>query len=723
MPEGIDEEKFLHDEDYDEPFNKQNLNHRTMVHDRFRPIASLDGMWSFTLDRYDSGLRQGWYANCHILPEQRTEPWDYDLHNGETIRIPSNWNFDRPQYFHYEGSAWYGKQIGLRDLFTDAELSALCCSDATLPDGKKAESPTDLCAWLKTRRILLRIGAANYDTKVFVNGEFVGNHYGGSTPFYVDITEHGTQNLFAALDSVSSQESPLSILELLTATPAVDHTDLLLLCVNNDRQLDRVPMRHCDWFQYGGIYRETGLLRLNSSGFIRTFRVALVPDETLRTVEIMVEVEVDEALADAAMVEVRVTWNGDCTQSMILEHDSLSVTGTKPLVSNGSTNILKFCATLPRAPDVAALWSPEDPVLHLFEAKLCLNTSNGRHIATLLDSVIDHIGLREIRRSGRRLLLNGRPLRLRGICAHEDDADLGKVTSEQDIRQRLRHAKDLHCNFMRLAHYPHHEMATQLADEIGLLLWTEIAVYWAIDFDSEKTYADAENQLLEMIRRDWNRASVVCWGVGNENEDTDRRLVFMRRLVDAARAEDPWRLVGAACLLNREARRMADRLAESLDVVGINEYYGWYYPDALLNMREIALNYRLERPLVITETGAGAVAGHHDLDWKKKGIIDHERDEDGDPMPRIFTEEHQVTVYRQQFRAVKEMGDKLQGFCPWLLYDFRTERRKNALQKDFNRKGLIDRDKRTKKQAYYALQKFYAPKDSGGDGWGHCGSY
>jgi ABC-type maltose transport system permease subunit len=91
-----------------------------------------------------------------------------------------------------------------------------------------------------------------------------------------------------------------------------------------------------------------------------------------------------------------------------------------------------------------------------------------------------------------------------------------KVTT----RRRFADAKELGCNFLRLAHYPHSELAAQLADELGFLLWEEIPVYWAIDFENQATYHDAENQLLELIQRDQNRASVIIWSVGNENAAT-----------------------------------------------------------------------------------------------------------------------------------------------------------------------------------------------------------
>lgn len=126
----------------------------------------------------------------------------------------------------------------------------------------------------------------------------------------------------------------------------------------------------------------------------------------------------------------------------------------------------------------------------------------------------DRVGFREIAVRGHDILLNGRSIRLRGIAVHEDDLALGRVTTETDLRRRFADARDLGCNFLRLAHYPHHERAAELADELGFLLWSEIPVYWAIDFANPATRTDAENQLRELILRDANRASVIVWGVG-----------------------------------------------------------------------------------------------------------------------------------------------------------------------------------------------------------------
>ena len=576
----------LHDEDYDRPFNVRNLNSDGMIASRNRPRQSLNGTWTFTIDRCDTGLRQGWYNDCYQAIEERTAPWDYDIWNGETANLPSCWNLTKPEYLHYEGSVWYGRQVSY------------------VPEHAG-------------ERVFLRIGAAHYDTKVFVNGAFLGNHYGGSTPFFIELTTH------------------------------LRGENWLFLCVNNERNLERVPMRHTDWFNYGGVFRDVDLLRLPDV-FIKDFFIRLVPDGHFGHIE--------------AEMKLSSEVDGEAELSL----PELGINLQLPVCKGRATLIFEA------SPE---LWSPNKPRLYN------VNVRFGR------DALSEMVGFREVRTEGRTILLNGEPIKLKGICAHEDDENLGRVSHDKDIRRRFAHAKELGCNFMRLAHYPHHERVAEIADEVGLLLWEEIPVYWSIAFENQSTFADADNQLRELILRDRNRASVIAWGVGNENADTDPRLAFMQKLVETARKLDPSRLVAAACLVNPTARKVEDRLATHLDLVGINEYYGWYEPN-FADLAMIGESYDLDRPLIITETGADAPVGRRS----------NER--------ALFSEDQMLACYEAQFETIAEI-DAVKGFCPWILYDFRTERRKNSFQQGWNRKGLIDKDKATKKLAFGALQRFY----------------
>ncbi|GAK59864.1 beta-glucuronidase [Candidatus Vecturithrix granuli] len=582
----------IHDEHYEERYNRQNLNHTTMICDAGRPREQLNGRWHFSVDPYDTGLRSDWYKYTPADLQEKHLPWDYEPDGGDVVTLPTCWNMCRPEYFYYEGSAWYAR-----------EFSYL------------ADDPEE--------RIFLRIGAANYNAMIFLNHEYLGNHYGGSTPFFVELTGK------------------------------LRSKNLIQICVNNSRTLDRVPMRNTDWFNYGGIYRDVELLRVPKD-FIKAFRIALAPHESFQ--EILFAVTVSD---ETAQDEIRL-----CIPELGVDQVFA--------LKNG-----KIEGTLTAAPK---LWSPDNPKLY------------DVNVYFRQDHIAEKIGFRQIQVQGVEILLNGKPIFLRGMSVHEDDAVMGKVSDREDLLRRFNHAKELSCNFLRLAHYPHHELAAKLADELGLLLWEEIPVYWAIDFENPATYQDAENQLRELITRDINRASVIIWSVGNENADTDARLTFMGNLARTAKQYDPTRLVSAACLVNKAKLKIEDRLADVLDLIGLNEYYGWYEPH-YEELAQLLENSQPDKPVIITETGAGALAGHHGT------------------TSDMFTEEYMAQVYTRQIETIRPLS-YVKGMSPWILYDFRASRRYNRFQRGYNRKGLIAQDKQTKKLAFYVLQKFYQEKAS-----------
>lgn len=431
-------------------------------------------------------------------------------------------------------------------------------------------------------------------------------------------------------------------------TDCVRTENRLIVAVDASRSDRRVPMSNTDWFNYGGIYRDVYIVRTPST-FIRDFFLRLVPDSGFGRIALDVCVD------------------GTSRGEVLLSIPELGIERVVT-VENG-----KGYAEIDAFP---ILWSPDEP--KLYEVKLSCEG----------DEIFDRIGFREIKVEGRRILLNGKDIFLKGISCHEDDVDLGKSTTRESILATISNVKDGLCgNFIRLAHYPHTREFARLADEKGILLWEEIPVYWAIAFDDEGTYRDAENQLAELVTRDRNRASVIIWSVGNENPDTDARFGFMSALAAKAKALDDTRCVSAACLVNKEKEMIEDRLASRLDIIGINEYYGWYTPD-ITRLHVVLENSNPDRPVIITEFGADARAGNHG------------------PREEMWTEEFQAELYRRQ---TAEIGSCIfiRGMTPWILYDFRAVRRLNRYQEGFNRKGLIDSDRKTRKLAFRVLADFY----------------
>jgi beta-glucuronidase len=227
---------------------------------------------------------------------------------------------------------------------------------------------------------------------------------------------------------------------------------------------------------------------------------------------------------------------------------------------------------------------------------------------------------------------------------------------------------------------------------MGMLVWSEIPVYWTILWDNPNTYKLASQQLSEMINRDKNRASVIIWSVANETPRGESRLKFLTGLINKARDLDPTRLISAATELTYKDFTITvdDPLSEKLDVIGANEYLGWY-SYSIDDIKKFTWKTNFNKPLIISEFGGGALYGLY-----------------GDEQTR-WTEEFQNAIYREQLLMLDKI-DFLKGMSPWILYDFRSPRRPLPEIQDFyNRKGLISNDG-NKKQAFYTLQKFYKEK-------------
>jgi len=478
---------------------------------------------------------------------------------------------------------------------------------------------------IEGERAFLRFEGAAYRATVFLNGKLLGTHDGASTPFCAEITG------IAKADN------------------------RIIVAIEAKRRADRVPMDNTDWFNYGGLYRDVILLR-TPPAYVKDWFVRLVPDGTYSNIAVDVTLGGGTPANAAPSGEAR------------FRIPELGLDAAVPVVDGKGTAIIRA------KPE---LWSPAKPRLYGVElsAPFCG------------DAVSDRIGFREIAVKGRDILLNGKPVFLKGICVHEDHFEKGKTTDEKIIRSTIAHLKELHGNYLRLAHYPHDGRFAKIADEEGVMLWAEVPVYWAIAFENPATYADAENQLSELVLRDRNRASVIIWSVGNENADSDSRLSFMSRLAARARALDGTRPISAACLINHEKLAIEDRLVDSLDIIGVNEYYGWYDPD-FGKLPRILENSNPSKPVVLCEFGGGARVG-------QRGSADE-----------LFTEDMQRHIYERQVAVIGACG-YIKGTTPWILYDFRCPRRLNRFQENFNRKGLLDCDRVTKKLAFKVMADFY----------------
>ena len=429
--------------------------------------------------------------------------------------------------------------------------------------------------------------------------------------------------------------------------------------VNNNRHAEAVPTVNTDWWNYGGLTRDVLLVETPAT-FISNFRVRL-KSGTTNTIEANVQLD-----------------GADKEQTVKISLPTLKLAAEMKAGTNGFAQFEFSATNLP-------LWSPANPVL------------NDVEISSGDDQLKDRVGFRTITASGTDVLLNGHKVFLRGICIHEENPlHGGRAWSEADAKQLLGWAKELNCNFVRLAHYPHNEHMARLADEMGIMVWEEIPVYWTIQWENPETLANAKGQLNSLIARDQNRASVIVWSVANETPVGTARTKFLKSLVDEARSLDGTRLISAAMEVHADAndplhKIVDDPFGEFTDLLSFNQYTGWY--DGLPEkIDRIHWSIKYQKPVFISEFGADAKQGFH-----------------ADALTR-FSEEYQEDV----FKRTLPMLEKIPGFTgctPWILCDFRSPRRQlPGIQDGWNLKGVIGHNGE-KKMAFTVLKSFYDEKE------------
>lgn len=429
-------------------------------------------------------------------------------------------------------------------------------------------------------------------------------------------------------------------------------TNSLVVKADNKRRPEAVPTVNADWWNFGGITRPVSLIETPST-YIRDYYVQLKKD-------------------DRKMIEGWVQLDGSAKeQKIVVDIPDLKI--KKEI----TTDIQGRASFQIKANPI--LWTPENPKLY------SVNLSSER------DKVSDEVGFRTIRTKGNKILLNDKEIFCRGISIHEETAYYsGRAYSRDHAHTLLSWAKELGCNFVRLAHYPHNEEMVREAERMGLLVWSEIPVYWTIHWENKDTYRNAEQQLCDMITRDKNRCNIIIWSIANETPVSESRLTFLTALANKARSMDKVRLIGAA--MEKEEIKpgimtVNDPLEDILDIISFNEYVGWYDGDADKCDR-VDWTFKTEKPVFISELGGGALFGRHGSSKER------------------FTEEYQEDLYIRHINMLKHIPG-LAGTTPWILKDFRSPRRHvPEIQDDFNRKGLVS-DKGQKKKAFFILQEWY----------------
>ncbi len=562
-------------------------------------VTSLNGKWRYIVDVQERGFYDyrmnetpwGFFQDAH--QKSPIDLVEYNFDTSKQMDIPGDWNKQDNQLFFYEGTVWF------RRLFDIKPVSG--------------------------KRYILYFGAVNYETVAYVNGQKMGTHRGGFTPFNFDITE--------ALK---------------------DGQNNVIVKVDNKRHKSDIPTNIYDWWNYGGITRdvmiaEVGethvndyLLQLDKNDWQHiTGRVSLNKGEAGKEIRVTTpELKVDKKLSTDA--------EGKTTTSI----------KTEP-----------------------TLWSPENP--KLYDVRI----ENGDEVLT------DQIGFRCITTDGKKIMLNGKQIFLKGVSIHEEAPyTQGRAHTAEQAHTLLSWAKDMGCNYVRLAHYPHNELAVREAEKMGIMVWSEIPVYWTIDWTNEDTYHNAQRQLHDMICRDKNRAAIIIWSIANETPHSNERDTFLGNLATYARTQDNSRLISMAMEVTSASNYhniLRDNMNKYVDVVSFNQYIGWYRDTQ--DAEKMTWEIPYDKPVIISEFGGGALAGWH-----------------ADKLTR-FSEEFQENLYIENLKMLDKI-DGLSGLSPWILVDFHSPARYLPdVQDYYNRKGLIS-SSGMKKKAYYIMKKYYEAK-------------
>lgn len=596
-----------------QPATELPLPTPVLVDGDHRDGIDLSGRWTWSIDPYRDGL-YGFHGDPageghrrwddrdvdEVARKNPTALFEYDMRRSPAVQLPSSWITQDPTLRHYDKLVWYQRAFDVPKLRAG-------------------------------QRAFLRFGAVDYQAHVYLNGQVVGRHEGGFTPFAFEVTRmlrEGENRVTVGADA--------------------------------ERGTDTIPPTVTDWETYGGITRPVHLL-FTPETYVDDAWIRLT-----RSGRIAVTVRLNGPSPGGKPVRARIPALGFALEGQ---------TG-----GDGS-----WTAEAPAPPGLAR-WSPEEPRLYDVEFEAG-------------DDVLrDRVGFRTIEVRGTDILLNGKPIFLRGISMHEEE--FGKEPTRaitpaaaQALLGEIKHG--LNANFVRLAHYPHSEVMTRTADELGLLVWSEIPVYWRINFARAETLAAARTMLAENILRDRNRASIIFWSVANETPLSDARNSFLATLARDVRALDDSRLVTAALLTDRREKDgrvemvLNDPLVAQLDVMAINTYNGWYSSDPLARLPDIVWNADRGKPLIFSEFGADALAGFHDPVLKRK-----------------FSEEYQAEYYRQTLK-MSENIPYLRGLSPWIFKDFRSPRRQHPVyQQGWNRKGVVS-ETGQRKEAFSVLSDYY----------------
>lgn len=501
-------------------------------------------------------------------------------------------------------------------------------------------------------KIFIEFNGSNSVTDVYVNGQHLGQHRGGYSIFRFDIThlvEFGKKNLLAV---------------------KVDNT-----------VVDDVYPQMADFTFYGGIYRDVNLVIVNSVHF------DLMDDGAQGVYIFQDDVSRDKA---KLTIKSRVVNNNDEEKKVRLWVDFVNAEGRtvayaakEIFLAAGETQVIEVPAEI-RNP---ILWNgKKNP--YMYEARVSLASFNDT-----IDELSIPVGLRYFEVDANKgFILNGEPLRLNGVSRHQDRKDMGWAITPKEHKEDMEFIKDIGATSIRLAHYQHDQYFYDLCDEEGMVVWAEIP-FISVMSKTELEGINAKQQMIELIKQNFNHPSIVFWGVQNEIQIGGERpevRKLVRELAELTKKEDPTRLTTLANVMFVQDK---DEYNFMTDVVGYNKYYGWYQGKAedfgpwIDQFHETNPTLKLG----ISEYGAEGILQYHS----------------NDPKVKDYTEEYH-TLYHETVWKIFEDRPFLWSTYVWNMFDFGANIRDEGGVKGRNNKGLVTYDRKIKKDAFYMYKAYWS---------------
>lgn len=493
-----------------------------------REKVDLGGTWQATLDAEGKGEQEGYFR-----PDFAGEGW-------RPVKVPGSFADVAPQIDRYEGVGWFRRTFRVPSEF-------------------------------RGKRVVLHFEGVNYQGKVWVNGQLVGENPDAFLGFELP---SGKETRFGAENTIAVR-------------------------VDNTRRRDMIPGGRQGWHPFGGILREVEL-RATDLCRIESARIVAQPEGTGGSARVQVAIANGQELPRTGQLKVTIL---DSNGAILGEPQTSAIdveAGRQATAEIGQ-----------RMASVQA-WSPAQPVLYTADIRLVVEDR-------VLDQVRIKFGFRKIEARGTGLYLNGKPVFLTGFNRHEDSPKTDMSPDHELTRKEVLQMKELGCNFLRLCHYPQHPRTLDLCDEIGLLVMCEIPLYmWPGVAEGLENYrgtvASAQRQLAKMIARDYNHPSVIFWSVSNECHTQQPEVRGTNVvLIQQAKRLDPTRLAVHVSDHWETFYSRADSFGED-DVICLNAYPhpkegpGWW----TTHLESLHRDYP-GKPILVTEFGGEA---DREIEWQ-----------------------------------------------------------------------------------------------------------